>query len=161
MWFVPVIVWMVIIFSYSAKTGSESSQQSGYVSGGIISTISKVLNLNWSEETTARVDYYVEVGVRKTAHFMEYLILTVLAYLPLRNVLLLKRFYKYYYAELFTIVYAFSDEVHQLFVEGRYGSAFDVLLDSLGGLMGCFLIYLVERKRLKKVSTHDDKHIIE
>ena len=42
-------------------------------------------------------------------------------------------------------LYACSDEVHQLFVVGRSGEIFDVLLDSFGGMIGSCFYYFVRR----------------
>jgi VanZ family protein len=41
-------------------------------------------------------------------------------------------------AVIFTTVYAASDEFHQLFVPGRHGSPYDVLIDSFGSLIGAY-----------------------
>ncbi|MFA7707803.1 MAG: VanZ family protein [Candidatus Pacearchaeota archaeon] len=48
---------------------------------------------------------------------------------------------------LFSIVYAISDEFHQLFVVGRTCSLSDVLIDSIGILLAG-LIYLLQSKYL-------------
>ncbi|MBA2506124.1 MAG: VanZ family protein [Thermoleophilaceae bacterium] len=39
-----------------------------------------------------------------------------------------------------TVLYAISDEWHQTFVEGRHGSAVDVLIDSAGALAAAYAI---------------------
>jgi len=50
-------------------------------------------------------------------------------------------------AILISILYAISDEVHQLFVPGRNGSINDILLDTIGILTATF-IYSI---RIKKI----------
>ena len=40
---------------------------------------------------------------------------------------------------LLCIIYACSDEIHQLFISGRVGSAHDVLIDSLGIITGTYI----------------------
>ena len=40
------------------------------------------------------------------------------------------------FAVVFAVIYGISDEFHQAFVPGRSVSAFDVLIDTLGGLTG-------------------------
>lgn len=47
----------------------------------------------------------------------------------------------YLYAFLIAAIYAISDEIHQLFVDGRHGTAVDVVIDSLGALTALLLIY--------------------
>ena len=44
-----------------------------------------------------------------------------------------------YWALLVCLALASGDEVHQLFVPGRTGSAFDVAIDFSGALFGRFL----------------------
>lgn len=62
---------------------------------------------------------------KKSAHVFEYFVLT----------LLLFRAYRYHRLDLaiyFAVLYAFSDEAHQLFIFGRTGLIRDVAIDSLG-----------------------------
>lgn len=63
--------------------------------------------------------------VKKTAHFSEYLILTILWYRALEKK-------NPSAAILISLGYAFSDEIHQLFVPGRGGTLRDVFIDTLG-----------------------------
>jgi VanZ family protein len=42
----------------------------------------------------------------------------------------------------FTVMYAISDEYHQSFIAGRTGTYRDVIIDSVGGLVAIWLIYL-------------------
>ncbi len=51
---------------------------------------------------------------------------------------------------VFCILYAISDEVHQLFVPGRGAQVSDVLIDSLGAFLGIGM-YKMVRKIKKKV----------
>ena len=43
-------------------------------------------------------------------------------------------------ALLVGIAYAFSDEIHQHFVEGRHPALLDVVLDSVGVAIGIYLL---------------------
>jgi VanZ family protein len=65
--------------------------------------------------------------LRKCAHMTEYAILAVL---------LLRATSSYAWAFGLAVVYAASDEVHQLFVRGRHGSPVDVAIDAVGALIG-------------------------
>ena len=49
-----------------------------------------------------------------------------------------------------TIAYASSDEVHQLFVDGRSGMASDVVIDSIGTAVGILLVLAVLKRHEKK-----------
>ena len=68
--------------------------------------------------------------LRKSAHFAEYAVL---------GALLLRALDLRVAALTAGIAYAISDEIHQYFVPGRYASAWDVLLDSGGVLLGVLL----------------------
>lgn len=69
--------------------------------------------------------YLLDFIIKKNAHFFEFFILFLLLYnaLPKKN---------HHLAFLIALLYAFSDEIHQLFVPGRTASLRDVLIDSLG-----------------------------
>lgn len=42
----------------------------------------------------------------------------------------------FFFSLIFCLLYAASDEIHQLFVQGRGAKATDVLIDSIGALIG-------------------------
>ncbi|MEO0249039.1 MAG: VanZ family protein [candidate division WOR-3 bacterium] len=78
--------------------------------------------------------------VRKSAHLLEYTLLALLSYhawckgarvSPSRALLL---------AFLCTVGYALFDELHQARVPTRSALASDVLIDTLGAVLGCWLI---------------------
>jgi VanZ family protein len=70
---------------------------------------------------------------KKTAHVLEYTVLFLLWFRALGN----KNPFE---AVVFSLVYAFSDEIHQLFVPGRTGRLRDVGIDSLGMIIPALLI---------------------
>jgi VanZ family protein len=49
---------------------------------------------------------------------------------------------RYRYLILFAIIYAFLDEVHQYFIPTRYFDLYDIILDSIGVVIG-FAFYLL------------------
>ena len=65
--------------------------------------------------------------LRKLAHVAEYAIL---------GALLLRAVRRPGLAVALGVVYAASDEVHQMFVEGRHGAPLDVVIDAAGLLVG-------------------------
>src|SRR5690625_5606766 len=76
--------------------------------------------------------------VRKFAHFFAYFLLGVFilhAFLIDRSITFRTDLFVY----LFTILYAISDEVHQLFIPGRSGEVRDVIIDSFGSATGISL----------------------
>ena len=81
--------------------------------------------------------------LRKIAHVMEYFILTFLLFRAFKGFAVSNVFYFFVYPASFSFLYAVSDEIHQLFVPGRGGSAADVAIDTLG-----ILVFYLSRKTL-------------
>ena len=71
---------------------------------------------------------------KKAAHVSEFFILNLLSY---------RAFQRRYpdYSFLFTLLVAFSDETHQLFIPGRGAQLTDVIIDSTGILISSFLLW--------------------
>ena len=74
--------------------------------------------------------------LRKIAHITEYAILSILVYRAVKNI---------FWSIYSSIIYAVTDEYHQYFVPGRITSLFDVLVDSLGVILG-IIIYIKIKK---------------
>lgn len=109
----------------SSFNGNISSVQSD----GIVSLLARIIHY------TGDIDI-LRFIVRKVAHFTEYFILGILVinalkYNTIKDMMKL--------SILICILYASLDEIHQLFVQGRDGKIFDVLIDTLGSLSGIFL----------------------
>lgn len=136
--------WCVFIFQMSAKGGDVSQ---GMSDGVIVSAI-KVLypgfaSLNPDAQTAAISAW--SFPVRKAAHLSEYAVLGLLASNACiqlarvrgREVCLRcdgKRLLLF--AFVLCVLYAASDEFHQLFVDGRSGQLRDVVIDSCGAAVG-------------------------
>jgi len=69
--------------------------------------------------------FFWEFLFKKSGHVFVYFVLTLLWIFALGSKQLEK-------AILYTLAYAFTDEIHQLFVPGRTGVLTDILFDSLG-----------------------------
>lgn len=133
--FVPAVVVMYMITSFSAQDGVTSSQISGQVSDGIVAVINEKLNLGFSDGQVAEISGKIEYYVRKMAHVTEYFLLAVSVAFPLyvyglRGIPLLL------VAGIFCVSFAGLDEYHQSFVAGRSPSKKDVLIDSIGVVLG-------------------------
>lgn len=134
-----VILWMAVIYSFSAESGETSGGKSQKITKSIQFIIDKTPlkgKVQWTDFAT-----------RKTGHVSEYLILTLLVYnaftqsgVKMRSTILL--------AVIIPLIYASSDEFHQSFVAGRGPSVKDVLIDGIGILLGAGMSGI--RKRQKK-----------
>lgn len=135
------VLWMAVIFAYSAQPGDESGETSIWA-GMMFGKIFVPDFEDWSEEKQVEFAEKIDHPVRKVAHFTEYTILGFLiavAYVDNDK----KRYKKFLVPWLFGSVYAATDEFHQRFVPGRNGNIFDVMLDSSGVAFGVCLVLLI------------------
>ncbi len=149
------LIWMAVIFILSDQPANESNELSLKAANTIIKTIEKV-NLIETETEIKRVDMIEQSNyiVRKYAHVWIYLFLGILLFNAIR-VYKYNGFKHFIYTLLLCIVYAISDEFHQLFVPGRSGKATDVLIDSIGSLIGISMYVLVTNS-IKIFKTNDN-----
>ncbi|MGC3958101.1 MAG: VanZ family protein [Verrucomicrobiota bacterium] len=137
----PVWLWAVVIVSASGDSNSVQR------SSRIIEPLVRWLFPNASAET---IHAAVFLG-RKWAHLTEYAIFALLCWWALRA----SRQPKptgwsrriAWLAWGAATCFAVTDEVHQLFVPGRQGSIWDVLIDSTGAAGGLFLLWRLGRWR--------------
>lgn len=136
---------MVLIFWLSSRTATESSQQSGLI-------------LEWLKEHFGD-NFFTDFIVRKSAHFLEFaglgFLFNISFYQSKKKKMLIVSL-------LASSLYALSDEIHQLFVEGRSCQISDWLLDSCGALFGtiAFLVlFAVINAVIKRKNTIDRKLI--
>ncbi len=83
-----------------------------------------------------------EFILRKIFHMFEYAVLAILIFRILGQTEKRHIYWNIFWAFLFAVLYAVSDEYHQLFTAGRVGALQDVLIDSIGALIAIWLIYL-------------------
>lgn len=126
-----VILWMALIFYLSHQPVEKSNNLSKEITEIIIETIEKVVP---SKKFDLRTLNHI---LRKNAHFFAYFILGILVLNALR-VSSINGFNGIILTLMICILYAISDEVHQLFVPGRGGQVRDVIIDSAGAIAGIF-----------------------
>ena len=134
------LVWAVFIFVMSAKT----SQESDGVSGGVIRLLAGWFVPDFGSMSEAQAAEFVEGLqnlVRKLGHLSEFALLGCLLCSSLR--MGVKGATAAIWAFVIGSVYGISDEIHQLFVPGRACQITDMLIDSLGGLLGVLFITAV------------------
>lgn len=136
------LAWMCVIFAFSAQTKEESSAVSGGFSYRVANTTRMFLHLNLDEEQVREMANAIERFVRKGAHMTEYAILAILLYVWMGR-WQISRLRMACIAAVLAVLYACSDEFHQLFVVGRAGKAGDVLIDSAGAVLGLALFLFI------------------
>ena len=123
-----LILWMLFIFIMSSFNGIMSSNQSG----SIAVLIYNLFDISDTEK--------VSFIVRKCAHVSEFFILGILV-INLVSKYNVKHIYLISF--IICVLYASSDEFHQLFVPGRSGQVTDVLIDLIGVVLGLLLVFLI------------------
>lgn len=156
LYFIPVLLWMAVIFWFSSNNGDRSSLQSGRVSYMVASMVDRTFGLDMSDMERMSFSSGISFMVRKTAHFTEYFVLGLLLYmavgvnfgstldmldadLRLGKILRLR----YFLPVVIVFGYAGTDELHQYFVPDRCCSFRDVLIDTAGGLSAVLIIGIV------------------
>lgn len=137
------VLWMMVIFFFSAQDKEESGAVSESFSDHIVSTADRLLHLDIDEERLHEIALAIEGFVRKGAHMTEYAILAILLYVWTAR-WLTGRMRRYCMATVLAVLYACSDEFHQLFVAGRAGRISDVIVDGAGAILGLAFFLLIQ-----------------
>jgi VanZ family protein len=140
-YWLPVLLWMVLIFSASSDRFSFQH------SSRVIAPIVRWLIPHISEEAL----HSIVVVSRKAAHVTEYAILAWLVWRLVRRPALTPnepwRYSDAVRTLLMVILYAASDEFHQRFVPSREASVRDVMIDTCGAVLALLLIWVLGRWR--------------
>ncbi|WP_078429864.1 VanZ family protein [Alkalihalobacterium alkalinitrilicum] len=140
-----VILWMALIFYLSHQPATVSSELSEGITEVIVTTVEKVIpHADFDLGTFNHL-------VRKNAHFFAYMIFGVLTLNALRRSGVVG-YRSMGWTLSICILYAISDEVHQLFVPGRSGEVRDVLIDTAGAIVGIGMYWLIA-KLMRRRST--------
>ncbi len=143
----PVLIWMCLIFSGSGDSASFQH------SSGLLRPLLVWLFPSLSNEGFENTVFVV----RKFAHLFEYAVLSILLWRALRRARpgeeMSWAWSRVSGAFGLAVAYAVTDELHQLLVPTRQGSAVDVLIDSLGAALGLAVVYLLGRWRNSRPPT--------
>jgi len=135
---------MLMIFLFSAKPADNSNESSKTIANLVLNIsvsfniIDEPLQETEREYTLDKINHVV----RKMAHFMEFAVLA--ATVEFHNWIHKRKGVHLILLSIgITVLYAVSDEFHQLFVPGRSGEVKDVLIDSAGASTGALFFYLL------------------
>lgn len=139
---IAVAVITVTIFLLSAQTADNSSATSGFFT----ELLSRFLNKHFSDGF-----------IRTCAHFCEY---AGLGFFVCNLIYSFKGKTFPFISALLSWVYAWSDEIHQLFVPGRAFQISDLAVDLGGVIIGSFVFTAFIRiiKKHRKNDVSEDEH---
>lgn len=174
-----LILLYFLIFSFSEQDGETSGGLSRMISEKCVAFLNALSGKKWSELVLQGMAEYFENPIRKLAHFAEYAVMGVLLFgvwypwlgmkgqvtrlndsrsdrssrkkkcLRKKIPMLVKIIIPW------VLVSAAFDEIHQLFIPGRCGNLWDVLLDTVGGSFGLFCCIMIAKRT--KAHKKDDK----
>ncbi len=137
------IGWMICIYKLSGMNSKNSNGKSTDIIALFIEDTLDITNeygitnSNPNAEKLARTSQLINAPMRKVIHAFVYYVLAFFAMI-LFDVLLEHK--KYWITLLITFIlcvcFAMGDEYHQTFVAGRTGQMFDVVIDSIGAMVG-------------------------
>ena len=132
-----IALWMLVIFLMSSEVAGTSSARSDE----IVRTIQSI-------GVSAPADLLTFL-VRKAAHISAYFILGILIFNLLKEYNLgVKKMI--FISIAIAMLYACSDEIHQMFVPGRSGEVRDVLIDAAGAAVGVVVYAALSSRFYKK-----------
>lgn len=130
-----VIIWMIIIFIFSNETSTMSNEKSR----AFIHLI-QVLGL----DLNGFFGHLSNFIVRKVSHFLEYFVLAILLFNIIKGKFKIKKVF--IISIIIVILYACTDEIHQIFIPGRTARIKDIFIDTAGGSVGLLLGYFMNKK---------------
>ena len=136
---IPVIIWMAVVFKFSNEPADLSDKTSSRVTRIIVEIITPK---ETPEEENIEIIEKIDPIVRKIAHFTLYAIggLLIIIYI---NIYKIEDKKKLLYGILAGVIYAETDEIHQIFVPGRSAQISDVILDSMGVATGAIFCMII------------------
>jgi len=137
-----VILWAGVIFYLSGKCADDSQNQSR----GMINSVTGVFGTLITDEALMT---NIDGIVRETAHGIEYFIFGALVF----NAVFLSGYVakdrkasNIKISVIICIIYEISDELHQIPIPGRAFEIKDLLIDTVGTVLGIVCIYFIYKK---------------
>lgn len=165
------IMLMTFIFILSAQNSGDS----GSLSESVARLIAMVFVPGFDSmelDTQANILNMLWFPVRKLAHATEYAclaislvnscwqVLSANAEKNLRDIDVKSALLKAAKSALIiTVIYACTDEFHQLYIDGRAGQIFDVCVDSIGAALGTCVATLIAYRFLQKRGRYENDEI--
>jgi len=141
-YWLPVVIWMALIFSASADTQSYER------SARFLGFFEPFLQWLFPQMSPAQIEDIHHL-FRKCGHLTEYAVLALLLWRavrrPVKNQPRPWNWPEARQALLLVMLYAATDEFHQRFVPGRTSLVSDVLIDTAGGAAALLALWIFGR----------------
>lgn len=134
------IIIMGVIFYFSSRNGEASTNDSHTTYNGIVYFCKPILSSSMVN--------FLYAHLRKMAHLFLFCVLGIFYSLSIKEYLKtykpkLYRSGLVYISVIFGFIYGCTDELHQYLIPGRDGKFSDVLIDTLGSLIGTSIVFII------------------
>ena len=140
-----IIAWCVVIFTFSAMPSNESNNKSKGTIDIVTEKTLKITNklgITNKHPSNQRMNNFIEnlnKPLRKCMHASVYLVLSILIFCCLKMTKLNNGIISLL-SVILSFLYACTDEFHQMFVSGRTSEWLDVMIDTVGAILGVIVI---------------------
>ena len=131
------IIWMSFIFCMSNQPANISKELSQNIENLLNRT--PIIGNILSDILNSPNSQFI---VRKSAHVILFCLLSILCFIVIYEIKKNAKLSTLISLSI-TFIYACIDEIHQLFIPGRGSQIRDVLIDSIGAIMGLIFINLI------------------
>ena len=131
------IIWMGFIFCMSNQPANRSKELSQNIENLLNHT--PIIGNLLSDVLNSPNSQFI---VRKSAHVILFCLLSILCFIVIYEIKKNAKLSTLISLSI-TFIYACIDEIHQLFIPGRGSQIRDVLIDSIGAIMGLIFINLI------------------
>ncbi len=151
-----MLAWIFVIMRFSGESADVSGPRSAKIVVGIVNAVAPSAHVTLDNYELVPYLHNSERVVRKLAHMAEYSVLTLLIWALLFGFKDMPRTYVNVIPVVFTFLLGVFDEKKQTTISGRYGSWFDVCVDTIASILTVILISSLTKRyrRLKKESNN-------
>lgn len=145
----PILIMIIVIFSFSSEDGMESGTVSASLTEKMVVCVDRIFSLDMTNTEIDETVVDLEKGIRKAAHMVEYALLAMFTviFLYCRKMHLFPAILA---AELFVLLIGACDEWNQSHIEGRFGSPMDVLIDGCGAAILLAVFWIIMHHKEKR-----------
>lgn len=137
-WILTAVI-MVAIFCFSHQEATVSQTTSESFTKKVLS-ISKSFN-ELPEVKQTEIVVTIQFSVRKAAHFSVFAALGLSVFSAM--LLTFSKKHLWLYSLIICVLYAVSDEIHQLFIAGRACRIGDMFIDTMGSVSGILIVLII------------------
>lgn len=167
---IVVVAWLFSIYKLSGMSSNNSNGKSTDIISIFIEDALEITNdygitsSHPNEQKIEKASKLINAPMRKVIHATVYFILAFFI-MTLMNIIFdhKKYFLVVIISLILCIILAGFDEYHQTFVTGRTGQILDVIIDTVGGIIGILfystyqLVYMFAYKKAVKEYNRDEK----